>query len=141
MTQAERDWLEHPRAMIAPIYRDLGFDITDGGEGWVEVTLRISDRLLNVDGVLHGGVWTIVADSAMGGAVRTMISPAERAITAQCDFRWLRPLHGDVLRAVGRVLRPGRSLWHTSVECFDAEGRLVGSGSSTFAVVRRDGGH
>jgi acyl-CoA thioesterase len=136
--EAERDWLALPRALRAPIYDILGFDITDGGEGWLEVTLQIADGVLNADGVVHGGVWTLVSDTAMGGAVRTLIEPHERVVTSQSDFRWLRPLQGTELRSVGRVLRRGRSVWHCTCECFDASGTLVGSGSGTFVVIQRD---
>jgi len=134
----ERDWLALPRDMKAPIYDILGFDLTDGGEGWTEVTLNITPDVLNADGVLHGGVWTIVADTAMGAAVRTMIESHERVVTSQSDFRWLRPLGGPIMRVVGRVLRRGRSVWHCTVECFDADNILVGSGSGTFIVLQRD---
>jgi uncharacterized protein (TIGR00369 family) len=133
----EKDWLAHPRAMIAPLYEDLGFAITDGGEGWLEITLTITGRLLNNDGVLHGGMWALVADSTMGGAVRTLIERDERVLTSQSDLRWLRPIEGDLLRCVGRVARRGRTITHCSVELFDATGRLVGSGGGTFVIVDR----
>ncbi|PKN82248.1 MAG: hypothetical protein CVU47_03675 [Chloroflexi bacterium HGW-Chloroflexi-9] len=133
----ERDWLAYPRSMKSPIYEHLGFDITDGGEGWLEVTLQITPVILNADGVVHGGVWLVVADSAMGGAVRTLIDHTQRGVTSQSDFRWLRPLQGDTMRAVGRVLRRGRQVWHTTVECYDDGGRLVGSGGGTFVVIER----
>ena len=136
----EKDWLAHPRAMKSPIYDYLGFDITDGGEGWVEVTLRLHDAVLNADGVLHGGVWTVVADSAMGGAARTLIKPTERVITTQLDFRWLRGIAGQSLRCVGRVVRRGRTGWHCSVDCYDESGALVGMGSSSLVVIDRDRG-
>lgn len=132
---AERDWLAYPRSLIAPIYEHLGFDITDGGDGWLEITLRVSDVVLNADGVVHGGVWLVVADSAMGGAIRTQLEPGERAVTGQLDFRWLRPFSGDVLRAVGRVARRGRTLNHCTVELLDGHNNVVGSGSATFVVV------
>ena len=139
MTEAveggERDWLAYPRSLVSPIYRHLGFDITAGGEGWLEVTLNVSDLVLNADGVVHGGVWLIVADSAMGGALRTLLVPGERAVTGQIDFRWLRPFEGDTLRAVGRVARRGRMLNHCTVELLDGHNRVVGTGSSTFVVV------
>ncbi len=136
-TGEERDWLAVPRSLIAPVYAILGFSITDGGEGWVECTLVVRDELLNADGVLHGGVWLLVADSAQGGAVRTLLTPEERTATVQSDFRWLRRLEGARLRCVGRVVRRTRQAWHTSVECFDAAGTLVGTGGGTFVVVPR----
>ncbi|MCK9485896.1 MAG: PaaI family thioesterase [Dehalococcoidia bacterium] len=135
--RVERDWLALPRALRAPIYDLLGFDITDGGEGWLEVTLRITPPVLNADGVLHGGMWTLISDTAMGGAVRTLIEPEQRVVTSQSDFRWLRPIAGETLRSVGRVLRRGRSVWHCTCECFDAQGTLVGSGTGTFVVIDR----
>lgn len=133
--EGERDWLAYPRSLVSPIYANLGFDITNGGEGWLEITLRVSDAVLNADGVVHGGVWLVVADSAMGGALRTLLVPGERAVTGQIDFRWLRPFDGDTLRAVGRVARRGRMLNHCTVEMLDGHNRVVGSGSATFVVV------
>ncbi|MCB9482860.1 MAG: PaaI family thioesterase [Dehalococcoidia bacterium] len=133
----EKDWLELPRALKSPIYDYVGFDIVDGGEGWAEVELRIDDVLLNADGVLHGGVWTLVADTAMGAAARTLIEPHERVITTQMDFRWMRPISGRTLRCVGRVMRRGRTGWHCTVDCLDAEGTLVGMGSGSFVVIDR----
>lgn len=135
----ERDWLAYPRSLIAPIYGHLGFDITDGGEGWLEITLQVTDVLLNADGVVHGGIWLVVADSAMGGAMRTLLEPGERAVTGQLDFRWLRPFRGDTLRAVGRVVRRGRTLNHCTVEMLDEDSQVVGTGSATFVVVSPDG--
>lgn len=131
----EKDWLAMPRSLVSPVYDILGFSITDGGEGWVECTLVVRDELLNANGGLHGGVWMVVSDSAQGGAVRTMMTAEERTATVQADFRWLRPIEGDRLRCVGRVVRRTRQVWHTSVECFDAADRLVGTGTSTFVVV------
>ena len=62
--------LERARSMISPSYNYLGLDITGGGAGWIEVSLTVRDELLNGDGVLHGGMWAVVADSSMGGPVR-----------------------------------------------------------------------
>ncbi len=133
----EKDWLALPRALKSPVYDYLGFDITDGGEGWAEVTLQIRDVLLNADGVLHGGVWTVVTDTAMGAAARTLMEPHERVITTQADFRWLRAISGDALICTGRVLRRGRTGWHCTVECHDRAGTLVGQGSGSFVVIER----
>jgi len=136
----DRDYLALPRSLVSPIYEALGFDITDGGEGWLEITLRVAPLVLNVDGVVHGGVWLVVADSAMGGALRTLIQPGERVVTGQLDFRWLRPFTGEILRAVGRVSRRGRSLSHCTVELLDEQDRPVGTGSGTFVILQPESG-
>jgi acyl-CoA thioesterase len=134
-TDQERDWVAYPRAMVGPIYAYLGLAITGGGCGWLETTLSISDRLLNKDGVLHGGMWTLVADSAMGGACRTLLNSSERVVTTQMDFRWLRALSGDSLRCVGRVVGRGRGVWHCSCELYDTNHVQVALGSGSFLVI------
>ena len=124
---AEKDWLALPRALKSPVYDYIGFDITDGGEGWAEVTLQITDVLLNADGVLHGGIWTVVTDTAMGAAARTLMEPHERVITTQSDFRWLRAIGP---RAPSRA---HRLALHRGMprSCRDA-------GGTGLRVVRRD---
>jgi uncharacterized protein (TIGR00369 family) len=118
-----------------PLFEALGYEFTGAGPGWAEITFTGSPRTNNLYGIVHGGVWLFLADSAMGGAMGTVCDPAERIITGQADFRWLRPLAGDTIRARGQVVRRGRSLSHCSVELFDAEGKLLGQGSGTYVVL------
>lgn len=121
--------------MVVPLFRDLDFDLTAAGEGWAEITLQVNPRLYNPNGVLHGGMWTMIADSAMAAAIHTMLEPREMSATMQLDIRWLRSAPGERLRVVGRVLRRGRRAWHTAAELFDVEGRTVGIANAMFAVL------
>ena len=124
------------RAMQAvALFSDLGYHFTDAGDGWAEITFVATDRANNVYGIVHGGVWLVLADSAMGGALGTVCDPAERVITTQADFRWLRALAGDTIRARGRVIRRGRSVSHCAVDLFDSAGVQVGAGSGTYVVL------
>ena len=117
-----------------PLFRDLGYEFTDAGEGWAEVTFSASPRAHNVYGIVHGGVWLALADSAMGAALATIVGPDDRVITAQSEFRWLRPLKGETIRARARVLRRGRTLSHCTAELFDAAGEQIGLGNGTYVV-------
>jgi uncharacterized protein (TIGR00369 family) len=116
------------------LFSALGFRFTGAGEGWAEVTLAAGPQVHNLYGIVHGGAWLVVADSAMGAALATLEALEARVLTAQSDFRWLRPLAGDTLRARARVLRRGRTLSHCTVDLFDAEGRQVGQGNGTYVV-------
>lgn len=131
----DRDWLAYPRAMTGPIYEHLGFAITDGGAGWLEVTLTVTHQLMNKDGVLHGGMWTLIADACMGGACRTLLDHSARVVTTQMDFRWLRALSGPRLRGVGRVLNRGQAEWYCAAELYDSNAMQVGFGSASFAII------
>lgn len=118
-----------------PLFRDLGYYFSDAGDGWAEVHFDATPRTNNLYGIVHGGVWLVLADSAMGGAMGTLCDPDDRIITAQSEFRWLRPLKGSVIRARARVLRRGRSVSHCTVELFDADGVQVGVGNGTYVVL------
>jgi uncharacterized protein (TIGR00369 family) len=122
-----------------PVFSTLGYRFTDAGEGWAEITFTASPGTMNLYGIVHGGAWLFLADSAMGGALGTVCDPAERIITTQIDFRWLRALSGDVIRARGRVVRRGRSVSHAAVELSDGEGRLIGQGSATYVILPPEG--
>lgn len=118
-----------------PLFAALGFRFSDAGEGWAEITLDASPAVSNLYGIVHGGAWLFIADSSMGGALGTVCGVDERIITTQADFRWLRALEGDTIRARGRVVRRGRSVSHCATELFDSRDRLIGQGSGTYVVL------
>jgi len=122
-----------------PVFANLGYRFTAAGEGWAEITFTASPGTMNLYGIVHGGAWLFLADSAMGGALGTVCDPAEKIITTQFDFRWLRALAGGTIRARGRVVRRGRSVSHAAVSLFDAEGREIGQGSGTYVILPSEG--
>lgn len=117
-----------------PLFGALGYRFTGAGEGWAEVTLTVTPTTHNLYGIVHGGVWLVVADSAMGAALATLEPATSRVITAQSDFRWLRPLEGDTIRARAHVLRRGRTLSHAVCELFDISGRQVAQANGTYVI-------
>jgi acyl-CoA thioesterase len=123
-----------------PLFRNLGYRFTDAGEGWAEITFEASPATQNLYGIVHGGAWLVLADSAMGGALGTVCDVREKIITTQIDFRWLRALSGDVIRARGRVVRRGRAVSHAAVDLFDVEGRQIAQGSATYVILPPDEG-
>ena len=118
-----------------PLFASIGFAFTDAGDGWVELAFEASAATNNLYGIVHGGVWLLLADSAMGGALATVAAPEERVITAQSEFRWLRPLSGDTIRIRGQVLRRGRTLSHAVADLYDADGNAIGRATGTYVVL------
>lgn len=138
MTTEPFDLARYPAlaAMEAvPVFSALGYGFTDAGEGWAEITFEASPATMNLYGIVHGGAWLFLADSAMGGALGTVCDPGERIITTQLDFRWLRALSGEIIRAKGRVVRRGRSVSHAAVELLDSQERVIGQGSATYVIL------
>jgi uncharacterized protein (TIGR00369 family) len=118
-----------------PLFAQLGYRFSDAGDGWAEITFQAAANAMNLYGIVHGGAWLFLADSAMGGALGTLCDASERIITTQLDFRWLRALKGTTIRARGVVVRRGRSVSHASVELLDGDGTLIGAGSGTYVIL------
>jgi uncharacterized protein (TIGR00369 family) len=138
-SSADPDFLERYPALremqAVPLFGDLGFRFSGAGEGWAEIEFEASPKTHNLYGIVHGGVWLLLADSAMGGALATVAAPDERVITAQSEFRWLRPLEGDAIRVRGEVLRRGRTLSHATADLYDAAGKAIGRATGTYVIL------
>ena len=120
----------------APFIVDLGIELIDVGEGWVETNLELEGRLLQQHGFAHAGVVATIADRTAGAAASTVIPEGRSVLTAEYSIHLLRPASGEVLRSRGEVVRAGRTLvvaessvWAGEVHC----ARYV----STLTVVDR----
>lgn len=109
---------------LGGFHREVGFliDPKRTGKGFCSVVGRVEPRHLNINGVVHGGVYATILDTAMGGAVVSLLTEAEVTATASLYVEFLRPAReGAELRARGEVVRRGRHLAFV-------EGTLTGEG-------------
>jgi uncharacterized protein (TIGR00369 family) len=99
----------------------IGASLVAVREGEVEIALPFSAALTQQHGFIHGGVVTTIVDSACGFAALSMM-PAEAAVlTIEFKVNLLSPAKGEGLRAVGRVVRAGRTLMVCIGEVFAEE--------------------
>jgi len=101
--------------------------------GEVEIELPYQAALTQQDGFLHAGISATVMDSACGYAAYTLMPVEARVLTIEFKINLLAPASGDTFRAVGRVRKPGRSV-------FVAEGELYASRSGEDKLVATMGG-
>ena len=116
----------------------LGFEITRIEAGIVEGEMAFMPHLFQQFGILHGGVVLTVADIVAGFAVYTLVPENKDVVTAEIKVSCLRPGRGDRIRAVGKVLKPGKSLTFAEAEVFCIrEGKefLIAKASTTMAVI------
>ena len=86
--------------------------------GLVEIELPHRAELTQQHGFFHAGITSTIADSA-GGYAAFSLMPAEASVlTTEFKINLLAPADGDLLRAVGRVVRPGRLLTVCEVDVF-----------------------
>ncbi len=107
--------------------------------GEVEIAMPWSEGVTQQHGFFHGGVVGALADSACGYAALTMVGEGEAGLTAEYKINLLSPAQGERLIAVGRVLKPGRTLVVAQGDVFvEQQGRrkLVATMLMTLCVVR-----
>ena len=113
-------------------HHEVGFRIIPekSGHGFCTVAGRVEHRHLNINGVVHGGVYATILDTAMGGSVVSLLNEQETTATTSLYVEFLRAAReGEVLSARGDVLRRGR---HVAF----AEGELVGSAGERLSQAR-----
>lgn len=90
--------------------RTLGAELTVVESGKVQIEVASSDALGQQHGYLHAGVTMALIDTACGYAALSLAATDVEVVTVELKINLLAPALGDRLRAVGRVLRRGRTL-------------------------------
>ena len=123
----------------------LGAVLTSIQPGEVRIQLPFREQFSQQHGFLHAGIITAVVDSACGYAALTLMPPKAGVMSVEFKVNLLAPAAGPTFRAVGRVLRSGRTitvcageLWSTDEQIHDG-GKLVAVMQATMMAVSRPG--
>ena len=98
--------------------RHLAARLGDVAPGFCEVFLPYSDRVTQQQGGFHGGALGALADIAGGYAGLTVVPEDMEITTVEFKINFLASFQNGELRAVGRVVRPGKRIIVTSAEVF-----------------------
>ena len=124
-----------PTMKLSGICESLGVTGTKFGNGECAVSCTVSANHLNAGGVAHGGLHSTMLDTALGGALVSLIKKEEWCATAQLDISFLNAANvGDVLVAEGKVLRRGRNLAHYDGILLNQDGKIIATAKGTWAI-------
>jgi uncharacterized protein (TIGR00369 family) len=121
-----------------PFMTKLGAAIKDIGPGCVEVTIPFRSELTQQHGFFHAGVTSSIADNAGGYAAYTLFPADSSVLTVEFKINLLAPAKGEELRAVGKVIRTGRTLTVCDLKVFAVDGdrqTLCASGQQTLICL------
>ncbi len=121
-----------------PVATLIGFHVSAVEPGQVTVELETGPRHANPMGTLHGGVLCDVADAAMGMAYASQLEDGESFTTLELKINFLKPVWRAKLRAVGRIVKRGRTVGMVECDVTDESGSLVARASSTCMTLRGD---
>lgn len=118
-----------------PLKSHLGMAIRTIEPGHATAEITIDERHLNPNGVAHGAVLFAMIDTAMGGAVMSLVPEGKICTTTDIHMRFVRPVtHGRIV-ADTIVVKPGRTMMHIESKVSDQDGRVVASATGAFMVI------
>jgi uncharacterized protein (TIGR00369 family) len=120
----------------APVASLIGFQLISAKPGEAVVELEASARHANPMGTLHGGILCDIADAAMGIAYGSALGEGETFATLELKINFLRPIWQARLKAVGRVVKQGRTIGYVECDVTDEKGQLVARAASTCMTLR-----
>ncbi len=129
------------RAARQGFHHEVGFRVSlaESTPGAYTVRGRVETRHLNINGVVHGGVYATILDTAMGASVVSILAPGETTATTSLYVEFLRAARrGDTLVARGRIQRRGRHIAFVEGELWGAEGVRLSQARGTWYIWSPD---
>jgi len=133
---AEEDLLHALRARLggSAFHTWAGIEVVDASPGEVTVAMTVEEHHLNLQGLVHGGMLAILADTACGLSIRSAMEPGRLHVTADLDIHFLAPAEPGRLFGRGKAVKVGRSLAFAEASIEDDNGELLARAQSRFSV-------
>ncbi len=130
------DTLDHDKHGPSAAYGALiGYRLVAWREDYAEIEIDLGPQHLNGHGIPHGGLIMTLLDSACGyaGVYCPVPGNVRHAVTLSLTTQFVGQARGfGRLTATGRKTGGGRSIYFTTGEVRDADGRLIAQASGTF---------
>ena len=127
------------RIRNSPFHRWAGLELVEVGDGVAELQMDLRPHHFNPQGIVHGGIITAVADTAIGLALRSRLRPGYTHRTAQLNVHFLAKGEGNRLVGRGTAIHLGQRMGYGEGEVQDGEGRMLARATGTFIVLPAPG--
>lgn len=138
------DGLQQLQAFMASgqrpgIAQSLDFDLVEVGDGIAVFAGTPGAHAFNPMGIVHGGWFATLLDSACGCAVHSRLTAQQAYTTLELKVAFHKALTADtgLVRAEGRVTSMGKRVAFTDARLVDAQGTLYATATSTLLVMEQ----
>lgn len=120
------------------VHGALGIRIDSFGGAETVVSVDVGEHLFQHAGVVHGGIYVLLAESAASVAAAMSVDMERFDVAGmEINANHLKKVSSGVLRATARRLHQGRSSMVYGIEVSDGDGDNVCIARCTIAVRRR----
>lgn len=120
--------------------KTVGAKLVKLAPGEVELEFAYDPCLTQQNGYVHAGIVTTVVDSACGYAAYTLMAADADVLTIEYKVNFMSPAKGDTFRAIGRVLKAGRTITVCAGEVValeDGKAKVVATMLTTLMAITR----
>jgi uncharacterized protein (TIGR00369 family) len=121
-----------------PIAKLMNFTLAEVEDGRAVFEGTPGEEHYNPIGSVHGGFALTLMDSALGCAIHTMLPAGVGYATTDVQVRLIRGITKDTgpVRCEATVVHVGRSTAVAEAKLYDAQRRLLATGTTACAVMR-----
>lgn len=114
--------------------------MVERGDGRCTMVIEVNaQQHFNPQGAAHGGVAYSLADTAMGGALTSLLPDDQWCATLEIKFNYHVRVAEGRLTCEAEVLHRGKRVANIDARLYQ-DGRLVGSANGNFAIFAAPGG-
>ncbi|GHF72167.1 PaaI family thioesterase [Seohaeicola zhoushanensis] len=118
-----------------PSLATLGTVVNEATKGRVRVTFTAGAGNVQGNGVVGGGTFANMIDSAMALSVMTLLDKGTICSTVSLTVNMMRSGLPGAFTAVAKVDKIGRRIAFAAAELADAQGRVVATATSSLAII------
>ncbi|HEV2987068.1 MAG TPA: PaaI family thioesterase [Candidatus Angelobacter sp.] len=118
-----------------PYWRTLGLELKEVAPGRAVFECEVRESLMQMRGIVHGGVLASIVDSACAVAAVSTVYPKAHATTIALRVSYLKPLSQGVFRAEGKCVKTGKTICFCEAQVFNERNELVCTASSELMIV------
>ena len=113
----------------------LGLEIASFDPDELVVTAKVGEHLFQPAGIVHGGVYVLMAESAASIAATLSIDLSkEIAFGMEINANHLRPVSEGSLKAIATPLHRGKTTHLYDIKIYDEKQRLISVSRCTIAI-------
>jgi uncharacterized protein (TIGR00369 family) len=136
MTEVSADLVDRLRARFqrSPLLSLINFEVVSVAWGEAVLGADFRPEYDNGGGAIHGGILSMLADTAVACALSTHFDGRMGFATANLNIHFLRRARSRVT-ATAKIIKRGATVCVGQVEIVDGEGELVASAISDFVLT------
>jgi acyl-CoA thioesterase len=121
-----------------PFWSLVDMELVDIKKGWAKTKIPYSQKLINANGVAHGGVIFSAADTAVGLALLGLVDRHDLITTIEMKINYFKSFDRGEIFAEAKIIFKGSQTAVGEVEVRNSDGNLVAKAISTYAIIKRN---